>query len=121
MSGSRYQRVAASADLVEGQVIRVEVRGRAVAVARVDGALHAVSDGCTHEEASLAEGWVEGHTIECPHHGALFDLRDGRALCLPATSGLTTYPVQEREGAIFIGLRACCRSAADQQDGARQP
>lgn len=98
-------KVGRSSDLAEGRVLRVEAGGLSVALARVEGTVHAVSDTCTHEEASLSEGFLDGHTLECPHHGALFDLRDGRALTLPAIAGLRTFAVRERGGDIFLVIQ----------------
>jgi nitrite reductase/ring-hydroxylating ferredoxin subunit len=91
-------------ELAEGTVLRVHLEGEPVAIARVEGEVHAVSDTCTHEEASLAEGFLEGHVIECPRHGACFDLRDGRVLSLPAVKSLRTYPVKIEGDAIWVGL-----------------
>jgi len=101
----REQRVGRSIDLAEGAVLRVESDGLPVALARVEGTVHAVSDTCTHEEASLSEGFLDGHTLECPHHGALFDVRDGRALTLPAIEGLRTFSVRERGGEIYLVIQ----------------
>ena len=97
--------VGRSIDLAEGTVLRVEAHGLRVALARVEGAVHAVSDTCTHEEASLSEGFLDGHTLECPHHGALFDVRDGRALTLPAIDGVRTFSVRERGGEIYLVIQ----------------
>ena len=91
-------------ELAEGTVLRVDLEGEPVAIARVEGEVCAVSDTCTHEEASLAEGFLEGHVIECPRHGACFDLRDGRVLSLPAVKALRTYPVKIEDDMIWVGL-----------------
>ena len=64
----------------------VEVDGRAIAVFNVDGAFHAIDDVCTHDGGPLAEGELIGCEIECPRHGARFDVRTGRPLCMPASS-----------------------------------
>ena len=91
-------------DLEDGAVQRVELEGEVLAIARVGAEIYVVTDRCTHEEASLAEGFLEGHVIECPRHGACFDLRDGRVLSLPAVKSLRTYPVKIEGDAIWVGL-----------------
>ncbi len=86
------------ADLAVGTATRVQLEGTEgpvdVAVVRtVDGAVHAVSDMCTHGKVSLSDGEVEGETIECWLHGSAFDLRTGVPTSLPATAPVTVYPV----------------------------
>lgn len=86
-------------DLEPGEAMRLELDGadgRVVPVAVVrdeDGDYHAVSDVCSHGQVSLAEGEVEGCTVECWLHGSRFDLRTGRPLHLPATQPVPVYPV----------------------------
>lgn len=67
-----------------------------------DGTFFAVDDTCTHEDASLADGWVEDGEIECPLHSARFCLKTGAAMCLPATQPVRTYPVEVREDAVWL-------------------
>lgn len=67
-----------------------------------DGAFYALDDTCTHEEASLADGWVEGDVVECPLHSAEFCLRTGAALCLPATVPAVTHAVEVRGDDVYL-------------------
>ncbi len=76
-----------------GKPVRIEKDGKGICVVRVDDEVFAVSDTCTHAEASLSEGDVTGFKIECWLHGSEFDLRTGQALTLPANIALETYPV----------------------------
>ncbi|MDQ2625061.1 MAG: non-heme iron oxygenase ferredoxin subunit [Actinomycetota bacterium] len=85
-------------DLPPGSAVRVELDGEngpvEVAVVRTeDGSLHAVSDICSHEQISLADGEIEDCTLECWLHGSKFDLRSGVPLSLPATEPIPVYPV----------------------------
>ncbi|MEA5455049.1 non-heme iron oxygenase ferredoxin subunit [Sinomonas sp. JGH33] len=66
------------------------------------GCVFALDDTCTHEEASLAEGWIEGDTVECPLHSSSFDLRTGRVLCLPATQSARTHKVEVADGRVVL-------------------
>jgi len=80
-------------DLTPGKPKLLEVDGNPVCVARIGDEVFALSDTCSHSDASLAEGDITEYRIECWLHGAEFDLRTGEALTLPAVSPLTTYDV----------------------------
>lgn len=98
--------VADAAELDGRDVIGREVEGRRVAVYRLDGALYATQDLCTHGQACLSEGEVvEGH-IECPLHYGLFEIATGKAAGAPVTRDLATYPVRVAEGRIWVELDA---------------
>lgn len=85
------------ATLTSGKPIKVELGGKDVCVTRVGDEVFAVSDICSHAEASLSEGEVSDHKIECWLHGAEFDLRTGEALTPPATEPIETFEVS-RDG-----------------------
>ena len=89
-------RLGALSDLPENGVRAFEAGGRRVAVYRVGAALYATDDICSHEHAYLSEGWLDPDdcTVECPLHGARFDLASGRALSLPAYEPVAVYPVR---------------------------
>lgn len=92
-------------DVLPGGVLRVEAEGAPIAIFNVHGELYAIGDTCTHEEFSLADGeMVDDYTVECALHGAQFDIRTGRALCLPATLPEQTYPVWIEDGALKVEL-----------------
>jgi len=84
-------RVATLGDLPADRGLRVEVVGQRVALFREGVEVFALGDRCSHAEASLAEGEVFDGTVECPRHGAVFDLHTGEALSLPATHGVPVY------------------------------
>lgn len=84
--------------------IRVTVGEERVAMFRIGNEVFAIGDRCSHAEASLAEGEVYGHEVECPRHGSEFDLRTGEALSLPATRPVPTYPVSIEEGTVYLHL-----------------
>ncbi|GMV36893.1 MAG: (2Fe-2S)-binding protein [Fimbriimonadales bacterium] len=80
----------------------VEVSGRRIAIGRVEGQLYAFDDICTHDNGPLGQGILDGYEVECPRHGARFDIRDGRALCLPAVRGIGTYTVVVESGEAYL-------------------
>lgn len=91
---------ACSVDEIEKESSRrLDVGGEPVALFRnSDGEFYATADSCTHEQWSLGEDSdVDGNEITCPLHMARFDMRDGAALCFPATVGLATYHVEVDE------------------------
>ncbi len=86
--------VAAVADVPEGQTLAVDVGGEAVCLYNLGGTVYATQDTCTHEEASLAEGYIDGDCIECPLHQALFHIPTGKARTAPASVDLRVFPVR---------------------------
>lgn len=94
--------VVAIDELAPGEPRLVDVAGTPVCLVNVDGEVLAVHDVCSHALASLSAGWVEGDTIECPRHGALFSLRTGEALTPPASRALPTFDVEIRDGRVLV-------------------
>ncbi|WJV50129.1 bifunctional 3-phenylpropionate/cinnamic acid dioxygenase ferredoxin subunit [Streptomyces flavofungini] len=90
-------------DLPAGESVRLDTTPP-VAVFNADGALYAVDDTCSHQDASLSEGWLEGCLVECPLHAASFDLRTGEPTCLPARRPVRTHRVSVVDGTIHVHL-----------------
>jgi 3-phenylpropionate/trans-cinnamate dioxygenase ferredoxin component len=88
-------------DLPPGESVRI-VAHVPIAVFNVDGDLYAIDDTCTHQDASLSDGWVEDCRVECPLHAASFDLRTGLPCGPPAKQPVRTYPVQVEDGIIYV-------------------
>jgi 3-phenylpropionate/trans-cinnamate dioxygenase ferredoxin subunit len=80
--------------LPAGERIIVEIGRRWIAVFNIDGSYYAVEDRCTHDDGPLAEGELYGHEIECPRHGACFDVRTGKVTAPPALVDVPTYEVR---------------------------
>ena len=95
-------RVAAAGEIPEGGVKIVQSGSLFVGVYLIDGQYYAIEDRCSHDDGPLCEGDRDGFRVECPRHGAMFDLRTGAVLSLPATVGVETFPVIARDGEIFI-------------------
>ena len=99
------------ADLPPGEATRV-LALVPVAVFNADGELFAVDDTCTHQDASLSQGWLEGCLVECPLHEASFDLRTGAPTGPPAKRAVRTYPVVVTDGVVFVDAPAARRGVA---------
>src|ERR671916_3137431 len=69
-----------------------------IAVFNVDGEFYAVDDTCTHQDTSLADGWLDGCAVECPLHASCFDLRTGKVSGPPAKTPVRTYRVVVQDG-----------------------
>jgi naphthalene 1,2-dioxygenase system ferredoxin subunit len=94
--------VASLDDFAATDAIAVEVRGREVAIYLVDGSVYATANRCTHGDASLCEGFLEGHEIECPFHQGRFDVRSGTATGAPAEVALATWPARLADGRVEL-------------------
>jgi 3-phenylpropionate/trans-cinnamate dioxygenase ferredoxin subunit len=86
--------VAKVGEITPGTVKVVRVDGVPIGVANVDGEFYAFADVCTHDDGPVAEGELDGYLIECPRHGARFDIRTGAVKLLPAVVPIPVYPLQ---------------------------
>ena len=82
-------------ELASGQMRLVTHDHIEIGVFNCDGQLYAIEDRCSHDDGPLAEGTLDAEacTVECPRHGAIFDLRTGRPRTLPAYVPVDTFPV----------------------------
>jgi len=96
---------AMAADAVPQGTAKVfEAAGRRIAICNTGEGYYAIDDVCTHDGGPLDQGQLSGKEIECPRHGARFDVTTGRALCLPAVRPVRTYPVRVSDGVIEVEL-----------------
>jgi naphthalene 1,2-dioxygenase system ferredoxin subunit len=103
---SNWTDVAAVADLFEGAGICVTPHGHDIALFSVDGEVLAIDNLCSHGNAKLCDGFVDGDHVECPFHQALFSLRDGSVACGPATEPVKSWPVKVEDGRVYLQLDA---------------
>jgi nitrite reductase/ring-hydroxylating ferredoxin subunit len=89
----RWIKIAALADVPEGGTLCVYAGGEPICLYNLRGTICATQDTCTHADASLADGYIDGDLIECPMHQATFDIRTGKAMSPPATDDLRVYEV----------------------------
>ena len=97
-----YVTVARTSDIAPGAVQVFEVDGQAIGVANVEGQFYAFADVCTHDDGPVAEGELDGCVIECPRHGARFDISTGAALSMPAVTPLPVYDLKIEDGQIRV-------------------
>ncbi len=96
--------VAAETDLFDGAAITVTPQGRDIALYRIDGRVYATDNLCTHGNARLCDGFLEGHEIECPFHQGRFDVRTGQPTGAPATQAVRTWPVKIEAGRVYLDV-----------------
>ena len=98
-------RICALAELPPGEAIRFDGVSPPIAVFHTEnGEVFAIDDTCTHQDASLADGWVEGCEVECPLHSSKFDLRTGSVDAPPAKRGVRCHVVSIEAGAIYVQI-----------------
>jgi 3-phenylpropionate/trans-cinnamate dioxygenase ferredoxin subunit len=95
--------VAKVGEIPEGGVKVVRLGDQSIAVFHVDGEYYAIDDVCTHDGGELASGTIDGCVIECPRHGARFDIKTGDVLSLPAVVPVPTYAVRVVGDEIRVG------------------
>lgn len=101
---TQWTDVAAEADLFDGAGIAVSPEGHDIALFKLEDGVYAIDNVCSHGNAKLCDGFVEGHQVECPFHQALFDVRDGTVQCGPATEAVKSWPVKIENGRVYLAL-----------------
>jgi 3-phenylpropionate/trans-cinnamate dioxygenase ferredoxin subunit len=101
--GGGFVTVAKVGEIPKGGRKIVRLDDQPVAIFHLDDGYFAIDDVCTHDGGPVAEGTLEGGVIECPRHGARFDVRSGAVLCLPATAPVPTYAVRVEGDEIKVG------------------
>ena len=86
--------VAKTTGIAVGELKSVVVDGKPLLICHTAEGFFAIDDTCTHDDGPLADGWLDGDAIECPRHGARFDVKTGKVLCLPAAVPIKSYPVR---------------------------
>jgi 3-phenylpropionate/trans-cinnamate dioxygenase ferredoxin subunit len=99
-----FVRVAKVSDIPDPGKQIVEIEDRLVVVFHVSGKFYALDDVCTHDGGPLGEGQLDGFCIACPRHGAKFDIRDGRALTMPATRATAAHEVKVVGADVLVRL-----------------
>jgi nitrite reductase/ring-hydroxylating ferredoxin subunit len=100
-----WHEVARTSDLAPGEVMYVEVGSDPVALINLDGEFYALNDMCTHQDASLSDGEVQGDEIECPMHGGAFEIRTGLPANFPVVVPVETYAIKVEGDVVFAAKR----------------
>lgn len=99
-----FVRVASLDQIPPGEVLTVEVNGKEVCLANVDGTIYAIGNECTHQGGPLGEGVLMGDTIECPWHAGQFNVKSGQVVSPPPGEPVATYQVQVEGNDVKVAL-----------------
>ncbi|MGH8501820.1 MAG: non-heme iron oxygenase ferredoxin subunit [Gammaproteobacteria bacterium] len=94
--------VARAQDVKPGEFRVVDIDDVEIAVINCNGEFYAIEDVCTHDGGQLTGGEIEGCQIECPRHGARFDIATGEALTAPAYEPVASFPVRVHDGMVQV-------------------
>jgi 3-phenylpropionate/trans-cinnamate dioxygenase ferredoxin subunit len=101
---SPFVKAARVSDIPDPGKQVLEIDDRFVVLFHVGGEFFCIDDRCTHDDGPLGEGELCDHQIACPRHGAKFDVRDGRALTMPATEATTVHEVKVDGDDVFVKI-----------------
>jgi 3-phenylpropionate/trans-cinnamate dioxygenase ferredoxin component len=105
MTDNDFLRVCALDELPEGEAVAADIHGTSIVLVRRGEEAFALHDECSHAAVALSEGDVEDCSIECWLHGSTFDLRTGKPSGPPATEPVRTYPIEVRDGDVYLSLK----------------
>ena len=101
-----FERVCTVDEVPTDQALGVTVGDLDVAIAQDGGEYFAIQNECSHAAVALSEGDVADCQIECWLHGSRFDLRTGKPTGLPATEPVATFPVDVRDGDVYVDVES---------------
>ena len=103
MAESGFEKVAETSELSPGEMKSVQLGQEELLLANVDGNFYAISDGCSHMGGSLSSGELDGEQVECPLHGAIFNVVSGEVQNPPAREGVQAREVRISGNDILVG------------------
>jgi 3-phenylpropionate/trans-cinnamate dioxygenase ferredoxin component len=98
------RRLCSLAELPEGAARVFDVDGLSLAAARSATKVFVVENKCSHDDGPLGEGKLFDGQIECPRHGARFDLASGRATQMPAVAPIETFAASIEGAEVFVEM-----------------
>ena len=101
---SEFVEAATVDDVPESGVLCLEVEERFVVIVRIDGQYYCLDDVCTHDGGTLGDGPLVDGCLECPRHGARFDVKTGDAVTMPATEPTSSHEVMVTGDTIMVKL-----------------
>jgi nitrite reductase/ring-hydroxylating ferredoxin subunit len=100
-------KVCKTTDLPENSMKSFDIEGEPILIANVGGNFYSIADTCSHAMAYLSDGeLLENGQVQCPDHGAVFDLKTGEALALPAVAPVETFKLTIEDGEIYVDSKS---------------
>ena len=103
-SKTDFVEIVPASELPNGERLFVDLGDKPIVIFNIAGQFFAIGDVCTHDDGPLGDGMIEGFNVVCPRHGGEFDIRTGQAVQMPVGVDIPAYPVQVRDGTIFVGI-----------------
>jgi nitrite reductase/ring-hydroxylating ferredoxin subunit len=97
-------KIAQTSELSSGMGKVVQAEGRGIALFNVEGVFYAIDNTCTHRGGPLGEGELKGDTVECPWHGAQFNLKTGAVTAPPARTSVRSLPVKVEGSDVLVEI-----------------
>ena len=104
MTKGTFQRVARTAEVPAGESRSFTVGPERIALCNVEGEFFAIEDVCTHDGSPFDTRRLMGSVIECPRHGARFDVTTGEVRRMPAVAPVRTFPTKVVDGEVFVAI-----------------
>lgn len=99
---NKYIPITREEAIPPGSRLHFELSEESVILFNIGGEYYCIADLCTHDGGPLEDGELFECQIECPRHGARFDIRTGKVTRLPATDPIPTYPVMVEDGVVYV-------------------
>ena len=99
-----FVKVARTDEIPEGQARVYEIEGLRIVVCHVEEGFYAIEDVCTHDESPFGNEELVGSMIECPRHGARFDVRTGQVLRMPAVAPVRTFETRVEGSDVLVNI-----------------
>lgn len=100
----QFVKVGRVEDIHAGVTTVVEIEGRTIILAKMNGEVFALQNMCTHDGGLLGDADIIDGQIECPRHGARFDIKTGEATRMPAVAELDTFEVKIEDGDVYVAV-----------------
>jgi len=98
-----FERAAKAADVPAGTIRQLQVAGKSIALANLQGKFFAINDVCIHRGGPLGQGELTGNVVTCPWHGWQYDVTTGKVVQNP-TMGVACYAVELRGDDVYVDL-----------------
>ena len=99
-----FLEIAPASELPNGERMFVDIGDTPIVIFNIAEQFFAIGDVCTHDDGPLGDGDLDGFNVVCPRHGAEFDVATGKAMSMPAVVDIPAYPLQVRDGVIYVGV-----------------
>jgi 3-phenylpropionate/trans-cinnamate dioxygenase ferredoxin subunit len=101
---TEFIKVCNENEIEEGKLKEVEFDDKPIALAKFQDTIYAIDNICTHDGGTLSEGDVVKGQVQCPRHGARFDLKTGTVTRMPAVLAIGAYEVKIENGEVFVAI-----------------